>query len=209
MIRRTVLWGLCLSLCGALGELSAQNYSLSTNVPALVLGDINLNPSVAVGKKLSVELNLAARPFQFGLPMPSGLIQTIYEGKNLGFTDRMKWSTVKHMRLASASPGVRYWMKGTYNRGFFFGVHALGMIYEYGSDGFDSNYSKGYLVGGGASAGYSYELAPRWNVEAEVGVAGVWAKYDRYTSNDHRLQQDKSRTLIMPSRLALRLVYLF
>ena len=57
--------------------------------------------------------------------------------------------------------------------------------------------------------GYSHELAPHWNLEAEGGISGAWTKYDLHGQDGALKQADKSRLLVLPSRLALRLVYVF
>lgn len=111
--------------------------------------------------------------------------------------------------MAAFSPALRYWTKGVYNRGFFVSGHALGMVYRFGGGSLSRTYSEGFLVGAGGSVGYSYELAPHWNLEAEVGLAGVWTRYDeRYSAKQVRTA-DKSRVMVLPSRIGLSLAYVF
>ena len=64
-------------------------------------------------------------------------------------------------------------------------------------------------MGLGASVGYSYELAPHWNLEAEVGLAGAWTHYDQRYSPFHLRKADKDRVLLLPSRVGLSLAYVF
>lgn len=199
----------CLALLGLSSTLKAQDYTLGTNIPSLALGNINIEPSIPLSSHLSLQLGIAARPRSFSLPMPTGLIHWLYNGRSSDFSGRMRWGRVRHVEHLTLSPGLRLWHKGHYNRGLFFGVHALGMLYRYGTDAIDSHYSEGFLVGGGLSLGYAYELAPHWNLEAEGGIAGAWTQYDLYSESKTRLQADKSRLLVLPSRLALRLVYVF
>lgn len=190
-------------------SLQAQDFALSTSVPSLLVGNINIEPSIPLSSRLSLQLGLSARPKSFGLPMPTGMIHWLYNGRSAGFSDKMSWSTVQRVEHVSFSPSLRLWRKGVYNRGVFFGLHALGMLYRFGSDDIQTSYSEGFLVGAGATIGYSYELAPRWNLEAEGGITAAYTRYDlRYASGTVQTE-DKSRVLVLPARLALRLVYLF
>lgn len=208
MLHSKVLLGL-LAFLGLSTSLKAQDYAISTNIPSLLLGNINIEPSMRLSPNLSLQLGISARPKSFGLPLPTGIIHWIYNGHRTGFSERMSWGTVKHVEHFSFAPSLRLWYKGVYNRGMFLGIHGLGMVYRYGSDSKDFNYSQGLLIGGGLSVGYSHELAPHWNLEAEGGISGAWTKYDLRVQDGALKQADKSRLLVLPSRLALRLVYVF
>ena len=208
MLHSKVLLGL-LVLFGLSTSLKAQDYAVSTNIPSLLLGNINIEPSMRLSPNLSLQLGISARPKSFDLPTPTGLIHWIYNGRSAGFSERMSWGTARHAEHFSFAPSLRLWHKGVYNRGMFLGIHGLGMVYRYGSDTEDSNYSQGLLIGGGISVGYSHELAQHWNLEVEGGISGAWTKYDLYYLSGMLKQADKSRLLVLPSRLALRLVYVF
>ncbi len=209
MIRRIALL-LVLAFVGATEGLHAQRFAVSANLPALLTGTISVEPSVALGERTSLQLSFSARPGLFKLPMPVGLINTIYSNTSgAGFNERMRWGTVDHAEMAAFSPALRYWTKGVYNRGFFVSGHALGMIYRFGGGSLSRSYSEGFLVGAGASFGYCYELAPHWNLEAELGLTGVWTRYDeRYSAKQVRMA-DKSRVTVLPSRIGLSLAYVF
>lgn len=211
MIRRIALL-LVLAFMGATEGLRAQRFAVSTNMPALLTGTVSVEPSVALSARTSLHLSLSARSDLFRLPMPVGLISTLYgSGGRMGFNERLSWGLVQHAEMAAVSPALRYWTKGVYNRGFFFSGYALGMLYRYGGDRFSlpQSYSEGFLVGLGASVGYSYELAPHWNLEAEVGLAGAWTHYDQRYSPFHLRKADKDRALLFPSRVGLSLAYVF
>lgn len=208
MRRLKLLLGSLFLGCMAL-PLQAQDFSLGTSLPSLLTGTINIEPSIPLSSRLTLHLGLSARPKSFGLPMPTGMIHWLYNGQAASFSDRLRWSQVDHAEQFSVTPSLRLWRKGHYNRGMFFGAHALGMIYRYGSDAVESTYSQGYLLGAGLSLGYAYEIAPHWNLEAEGGLTGAWTSYDLYHANGSLSQADKSRLLVLPSRIALRLVYLF
>ena len=209
MIRRIALL-LVLAFVGATEGLHAQRFAVGANLPALLTGTISVEPSVALGDRTSLQLSFSARPGLFKLPMPVGLINTLYGHLgNVGFSERLKWGSVEHAEMAAFSPALRYWTKGVYNRGFFVSGHALGMVYRFGGGSLSRTYSEGFLVGAGGSVGYCYELAPHWNLEAEVGLAGVWTRYDeRYSAKQVRTA-DKSRVLVLPSRIGMRLAYVF
>ncbi len=211
MIRRIALL-LVLAFMGATEGLRAQRFAVSANMPALLTGTVSVEPSVALSARTSLHLSLSARSDLFRLPMPAGLISTLYgPGGRIGFSERMSWELVQHAEMAAVSPALRYWTKGVYNRGFFFSGHALGMIYRYGGDHFTlpRTYSEGFLVGLGGSVGYNYELAPHWNLEAEVGLAGAWTRYDLRYNPFHLRKADKDRVLLLPSRIGLSLTYVF
>jgi len=54
-----------------------------------------------------------------------------------------------------------------------------------------------------------FQIAAEEGVEAEVGLAGVWTRYDeRYSAKQVRTA-DKSRVLVLPSRIGLSLAYVF
>jgi len=184
MIRRIALL-LVLAFVGATEGLHAQRFAVSANLPSLLTGTISVEPSVALGDRTSLQLSFSARPGLFKLPMPVGLINTLYGHLgNVGFSERLKWGSVEYAEMAAFSPALRYWTKGVYNR-------------------------EGFLVGAGASFGYCYELAPHWNLEAEVGLAGVWTRYDERYSTKQVRTADKSRVMVLPSRIGLSLAYVF
>lgn len=207
MIRRLALWG-ALCLLGASWRAEAQSFALSTNIPSLLTGTLNVQPSVALTRHWSLELSLQARPFTYSHPMPTGLIETFYGGGGLAFADRLAWRPMTHTQHALFTPSMRYWKQGVYNRGFFVGGHLIGGVYKWGGYATDPSYARGYLLGAGASVGYNYELSARWNIEAELGLALVHARYDRHSAGGAVEQAQLSRALVLPSRLGISLVYL-
>lgn len=209
MIRRIALL-LVLAFMGVSEGLHAQRFAVSANLPALLTGTVSVEPSVALTPRTSLHLTLTARTDLFRLPAPVGMIRTLYgSAPSIGFSERVSWERLQHAEMAAISPALRYWTKGTYNRGFFFSGHGIGMIYRYGGDHYSSAYTEGFLFGVGASAGYSYEIAPHWNLEAELGLSGIWTQYDRRYSPTHLKDEGKQHVLLLPSRLGVSLTYLF
>ena len=185
----------------------AQSFGISTNVPSLALGNINIEPSIGLGSRLSLQLSMQVRPFKYAIPMPTGMIHTLYNHKEFGSNERLGFSKVEHSENITFTPSIRYWTKGTYNRGIFFGVNGIASLYKFGSDKFDSNYSKGYYYGGGLSAGYSHELSKHWNIEVELGGSIVRTRYDLLNEKDVVIKKDLTRTLVLPTRVSLSIVY--
>jgi len=171
------------------------------------LGNINIEPSIGLGPRLSLQLSMQVRPFKYAIPMPTGMIHTLYNHKAFGSNERLGFSKVEHSENITFTPSIRYWTKGTYNRGIFFGVNGIASLYKFGSDKFDPNYSKGYYYGGGLSAGYSHELSKHWNIEVELGGSVIHTRYDLLSEKDVVISKDLARTLILPTRVSLSIVY--
>ena len=173
MIRRIALL-LVLAFVGATEGLHAQRFAVSANLPALLTGTISVEPSVALGDRTSLQLSFSARPGLFKLPMPVGLVNTLYGHLgNVGFSERLKWGSVEHAEMAAFSPALRYWTKGVYNRGFFVSGHALGMVYRFGGGSLSRTYSEGFLVGAGALSA----TAMSWLPTGTSRQRSVWQVY--------------------------------
>ena len=76
MLKRIALWG-ALCLLGISFKAEAQNYAIGTNLPYWLTGTINLQPSMALTQKVTLELGIQAKPIDFKLPLPTGLMDTI------------------------------------------------------------------------------------------------------------------------------------
>lgn len=85
-----------------LGEVSVQFYSVCTNIVGLATGNINIEGFMALSSHWSVHLPLQYNPF------------------NLWNDGKLKNITV--------SPGVRYWMRETYGRGYFWAFTVFSLI---------------------------------------------------------------------------------
>ena len=61
----------------------------------------------------------------------------------------------------------------------------------------------------GALSATAMSSRPTGTLTAEVGLAGVWTRYDeRYSAKQVRTA-DKSRVMVLPSRIGLSLAYVF
>ena len=124
------------------GEVSVQFYSVCTNIVGLATGNINIEGFMALSSHWSVHLPLQYNPF------------------NLWNDGKLKNITV--------SPGVRYWMRETYGRGYFLGLH--GVFSHFNAGGlFGHRYRyQGTALGGGISVGL---VRPFPSLES-----GVWIR---------------------------------
>ena len=99
MIKRIALWG-ALCLLGISFKAEAQNYAIGTNLPYWLTGTINLQPSMALTQKVTLELGIQAKPIDFKLPLPTGLMDTFYSDRSLGADERFKIHNVYHTQHA-------------------------------------------------------------------------------------------------------------
>ena len=111
-------------------------------------GNLNVEGSMAFSTHWSAHLPVQYNPFRLW-----------DDGKLKNFT---------------VQPGVRYWMRETYGRGCFIGLHGVFSIYNAGGL-FGHRYRyEGTAFGGGLSAGLVRPLSRRWNLEFELGLGVVW-----------------------------------
>lgn len=123
------------------------------------------------------------------------------------------WNPIKtpklQMQCLAMQAGVRYWLFEEY-AGHFFGWHLAIADYDVGGSKF---HRAGWLAGIGASYGYSWLLATRWNLTLEIG-AGIFFMKD--TKRDHHLTDFEDecvrharRIVLGPSKCTIGFSYLF
>ncbi|MBD5421256.1 MAG: DUF3575 domain-containing protein [Bacteroides sp.] len=153
-----------LLLAGAASSSFAQKAALKTNL----VSDALLSPNLAVEVGLAPKwtLNVAG---QF----------------NLWSVDGHKW------RHWLAQPEARYWFCRRF-QGHFLGLHAIGGEFNAGNVDFPvkflgSDFHKlkdrryeGWGVGAGIGYGYDWILSRHWNLEAELGIGWIHARFDEY-----------------------------
>lgn len=153
-----------LLLAGAASSSFAQKAALKTNL----VSDALLSPNLAVEVGLAPKwtLNVAG---QF----------------NLWSVDGHKW------RHWLAQPEARYWFCRRF-QGHFLGLHAIGGEFNAGNVDFPvkflgSDFHKlkdrryeGWGVGAGIGYGYDWILSRHWNLEAEIGIGWIHARFDEY-----------------------------
>lgn len=169
---------------------SAQFYAIKVDALGLCATTLNVEASMVIRNQWSIHLPIKVNPWTFG---------------------------DKKYQHATLMPGVRYWFIDSYSRGWFLGVNAVLTAYDHeglvGSkvDYFARNYRyKGFGYGGGVSAGYSFPVSKRWNVEFEAGIASVYVDHDIYheTEAGERVGYQKG-FLPIPGKIGINLVYLF
>lgn len=159
---------------------NAQKYGIKTNIFGLATGSFNIEASLALSDKWTLHLPFSWNPFSIG--------------KNY---------KIQHLVV---QPGARWWLWHSYT-GLFFGGQVIAVKYNIALN--EYRY-QGWAAGAAVSAGYSFMLSRRWNLETEAGIGAFWAEYDVY---DRPMCGDFVNTaknlLIRPSRISLAIVYIF
>ena len=168
----------------------AQSMSLGNNLIYDAWLTPNLTVGVSAGQHWSVALTAGYRPWP-----------TSDE------TSR-KW---RHLLL---SPELRYWTDSVSVR-HFFGANIIyshfnvaGIRFPFGLyPDVRNERRQGDLVAIGAFYGYSWPLGRHWNLEALIGAAVGYAKYDRFACGQCGSKMgDESKVFLMP-QAALNIVY--
>lgn len=164
----------------------AQFYSLRTNL----IGDATLN--------LNAELSMTAnRRWSFHFPVqynPFIYNKDIYENRKA--------------RNLTIEPGTRYWLRESYNRGFV-GMMAIASRFDI-CHIWDKYRYDGYAFGLGATFGYAWPFAKRWNLELEGGPGVVYATYNKYKCKHCGKKLGRYDGLyLIPARVSMSFVYLF
>lgn len=194
----------------------AQDNSIGVNLPSLLFGNLNFNYSHKIDDKWTVNLQAQAKILDFKTPFSLGIINFYKIGttewENEGWRPLVEFGLVDHSQNVLIQPGVRYWMRGVYNRGFFFGGNAIAGIFKVGGDRLERSFSKGLTLGLGTSAGYSYPLSTSWNIETELGIGFVYSKFNRVypgQKEESFFSGEINKFYIIPSRISFSVVYLF
>ena len=131
--------------------------------------------------------------------------------------DNRRW---KHWLV---QPEARYWLCQAWS-GHFFGAHLLGGQYNVGGirglshdflglqlSRLGSERFQGWFAGAGIAYGYTWILARHWSIEAEIGIGYVYRRYDVYPCAHcgTKIEQNKSRNYVGPTKAALNLIYVF
>ena len=169
---------------------AAQNVTLSNNL----LYDAWLTPNLTVGVRASEHWSL-------------GLTAGYRPWPTNDETSR-KW---RHVLI---SPELRYW-KDSVNVHHFFGANLIYSHFNVADVRFPfglfpsvrDERRQGDLFAIGAFYGYSWVLGRHWNLEALIGVAVGYAKYDRYACGHCGTKiSDESKLFLMP-QAGINIVY--
>lgn len=156
----------------------AQKVGLKTNFLYWGTTTMNAETEFSLGRKTTLSLMGAWNPWTFS-------------------NDRMMHSWV-------AQPELRLWFCERFE-GHFIGIHAHGAQFF---GGFHDKRYDGYLVGAGIGWGYDWILSQHWNLEMEIGfgINRTWYKEsDRLPCQ--KCAEDKQKTFVSPTKVALSLVY--
>lgn len=164
--------------------------TLKTNLLYDATATFNLGAEFRLSNKLSLDIPVNYNPFTF--------------------SDGQKW---RHVML---QPELRLWLRETF-RGHFFGVHGHYAFYNVANlpDGpftayMNSHRFQGWLVGGGLSYGYQWQLGKGWGMEATVGVGYAYRSYDKFHRSDRKTKIGESQHhYIGPDKVGLSLTYTF
>ena len=183
-----------LLLAGASTAARAQKAALKTNI----VSDALLSPNLAleVGLAPKWTLNVAGQ-------------------LNLWSVDSHKW---RHWLV---QPEARYWLCRRF-QGHFFGLHAIGGEFNFGNIDtgikfLGSDFSRlkdrryeGWGAGAGIAYGYAWPVARHWNLEAEIGIGWIHARYDEYPcAVCGKKLGSGHHNYFGPTKVALNLEYVF
>ena len=186
-VRRSVL---ALLVAMTFETVSAQQVTLSNNLLYDLWATPNLRVGVSVGQHWSVGLTAGYRPW----PTSDDVSR--------------KW---RHLLL---SPELRYWTDSV-SVHHFVGANFIYSHFNVADVRFPfglypsvrDERRQGDLVALGAFYGYSWRLGRHWNVEALIGAAVGYTKYDRYACGLCGSKiADESKAFVMP-QAALNIVY--
>lgn len=187
---RRFLWTLILVIGGVLYA-GAQDFAIRTNALGWATTNLNMGAELRIADRWTGGLNLSYNPWTFN--------------------DNKKW---KHIHV---SPEARYWLCAAF-AGHYVGANLLYAHYNAGNirvpfglaPDLRTERHQGDLWGAGLFYGYSWMLSNRWNLEAEVGLGYVYARYKRYDcAKCGSYKGPDNRHMLAPTKAAINLVYLF
>lgn len=199
-MKRFIVGILLLFCCSAISE--AQSLTAKTNVLYWGTTTPNIGLEYSIAPRWSIELECGYNPWTF---------------------DKENNIKAKHFLV---SPEIRYWFCETFN-GHFIGLQANYVMYNVGGIPFPAAFgpsveseslmlsslkksrNEGWAAGAGLLYGYSWPIARRWNIEANLGVGFWYTGYDRYQTRKCGLFQDSvSKTVFGLTSLGLSFVYI-
>ena len=181
------LWGM---------SVSAQDWSLKTNLIYDVSTTVNVGFETKLSPKWTLDVSANWNPWEF--------------------SENKKWKQL------SLQPEARYWFCEAFN-GHFVGAHLLGGIYNMGNWDTDFKFLgtdfgklqdyryEGWMLGVGVAYGYQWLLSKHWSVEAEIGIGYVFSQADKYecaTCGD-KLENNEPHHYFGPTKAAINLIYVF
>ncbi len=183
-----------LLLVAASTSVSAQKAALKTNI----VSDALLSPNIGIEIGLAPKWTLNA----------AGQL-------NLWTVNGHKW---RHWLV---QPEARYWFCHRF-QGHFLGLHAIGGEFNFGNIKNGINFLgtdlrplkdrryEGWGAGAGIGYGYDWILNRHWNLEAEIGIGWIHARYDEYSFAEcGRKLGSVHHNYFGPTKVAINLEYVF
>jgi hypothetical protein len=145
---------------------------------------VNKIPSVAINSNLLYDLT---RSMNLGIEFKLNDISTL----KLPVTyNPWTFDNNKKLKFILFQPEWRWWFCEAFT-GHFIGLHAHYAYYNVGSvekilwsiplsDYMQKHRLEGWLAGGGLTYGYQFYLAPRWSLEASLGIGYAYLDYETY-----------------------------
>lgn len=171
--------------------LYGQAVGIKTNILMDATKTINLGIEIGLSKKSTLDLYANYNPWTYG--------------EN------------KMMKMLMLQPEYRYWFCDRFN-GHFIGIHAHGGVYQVAGikmpfgiwENLEGHRYKGHFYGGGISYGYQWILNKHWNLEGNIGVGYVRAKYEQFECKTCGAKVDEgNKNYVGPTKAAISLIYLF
>ena len=163
---------------------------IKTNVLYDVTSTINLGLEFKTGDKYTLDISANYNPWTFG------------NNKKL-----------KHILI---QPEFRYWTDNVFNK-HFFGIHGIYGHYNVGNiklpiigkQKLENTRYQGDMYGVGFSYGYQWNLSPKWNIEAAIGLGYLHLDYKAYDCGTCGKElYKKNNNYLGPTKAALSLIYM-
>lgn len=185
MSKRLIIIVAGLALCQALW---GQKLQLSTNaVGWMSLGTINIQADYAVDRHWTVGLTGKYNPFIF---------------------DKDGGESQMQLKQASVSASARWWPWHVFS-GWWLCGRLQWQAYNMGGI-ISPRTEEGHKYGAGISAGYTYMISKRWNVDFGLGLWGGMKNYVVYTCPKcgDRVN-DGIKSFVMPNDVLISIGYVF
>lgn len=203
MIRKLLITSFC--FLGVVFAASAQQRAGSrSTLPKLAIKTNLLYGAGTLTPNLGMELGLGTRT---SLDIMGGYNPWNLDGSNDDNKKLVHWYV---------QPELRWWTCERFD-GHFFGLHALGGMYNIGQHSvpmiggklFEKEYRyEGWAAGGGVSYGYHWIWSPRWSMEFTAGLGYIYFDFDRYGCQKCDRQVDSGyKHYFGPTKLGISLIF--
>ena len=184
--------------------LKIQKYSICVVLSLLATTAIRAQ-MVAVNTDIAGDALLVPN---LGVEMVVGEQSTI--GLHAFFTRNPYWAKAK---MVGVQPEWRYYPSRRHMHSLFFGIGALGTIYDIQWKG---KVYDGHAAGAGVTFGYVWKLGNRFNLDLHAGLRLVFYKQKEYFDGDDydeymvggEIRANASGYYLMPTRIGLSIAYI-